>query len=170
MSWKISLNLPTKPFHRKNRKIKGRENQITYKWINTASCPGRGTYPIFFEESVHAEIKNLEEQDVIEDVTSEATPWLSRLVIVPKPSNKTRLCIDMYNAYTAIERTRLSYPNSRSNFSVEKRSVFYETTFICSFPLARIRWTKPLNTAFQTEDRIKRFERLIFGLNSASQQ
>ena len=61
-------------------------------------------------ESVCAEINSLEEQDIIADVTSGAMPWLSQLVIVPKPSNKIHICIDMHNANTAIERTRFPIP------------------------------------------------------------
>ena len=33
---------------------------------------------------VQKQIEHLEQQDIIEDITSEATPWLSQLVIVPK--------------------------------------------------------------------------------------
>ena len=80
--------------------------------------------PFSLRESVRAEIK--EEQDTIEDVTSKATPWLSLLVIVSKPGNKIRLCIDMHNTNTAIETTR----------------------FKCSFLPARIRLMKPLHNSF----------------------
>ena len=66
--------------------------------------------PFSLRESVRAEIKNLEEQDIIEDVTPEATPWLNQLVIVPKPGNKICLCIDMRNTNTRIERTRFPAP------------------------------------------------------------
>ena len=82
--------------------------------------------PFSLRESVRAEIKNLEEQDTIEDVTSKATSWLSLLVIVPKPGNKIRLCIDMHNTNTAIETTK----------------------FKCSFLPARIRLMKPLHNSF----------------------
>ena len=33
---------------------------------------------------VQKQIEHLEQQDIIEDITSEVTPWLSQLVIVPK--------------------------------------------------------------------------------------
>ena len=66
--------------------------------------------PFSLRESICAEIKILEEQDIIEDVTSEATCSLSQLVIVPKPGNKICLCIDMRNANTAIERTGFPTP------------------------------------------------------------
>ena len=35
-------------------------------------------------KKVQKEIEHLEQQDIIEDITSVATPWLSQLVIVPK--------------------------------------------------------------------------------------
>ena len=54
--------------------------------------------------------RNLEEQNTIEDVTSEATPWLSQLVIVPKPGNEIRLRIDMCSANVAFQRTRFPTP------------------------------------------------------------
>ena len=66
--------------------------------------------PFSLRESVRAEIKNLEEQDIIEDVKPEATPWLNQSVIVPKPGNKICLCIDMCNTNTRIERTRFPAP------------------------------------------------------------
>ena len=61
-------------------------------------------------ELVRTEIRNLEKQEIIEDVTSEATPWLSQFTIVVKQGNKTRLCIDMDNANTANDRTNLPTP------------------------------------------------------------
>ena len=61
-------------------------------------------------ELVHTEIRNLEKQEIIEDVISEATPWLSQFTIVPKQGNKIRLCIDMDNANTAINKTKLPTP------------------------------------------------------------
>ena len=40
--------------------------------------------PFALRKKVQKQIKYLEQQDIIEDITSEATPWLSQLVIVPK--------------------------------------------------------------------------------------
>ena len=66
--------------------------------------------PFALRKKVQKEIEHLEQQDIIEDITSEATPWLSQLVIVPKSDGGLRLCIDMRNANTAIERTRFTTP------------------------------------------------------------
>ena len=105
----------------KDTKIKLHVNESIPPVTQTETC-----IPFSLRESVRAEIKNLEEQDAVEDVTSKATPWLSLLVIVPKPGNKIRLCIDMHNTNTAIETTR----------------------FKCSFLPARIRLMKPLHNSF----------------------
>ena len=83
-----------------------------------------------------APTKNFEEQDIIDDVTSETTPWLGQLVTVSKSDSKIHFCIDMRNANAAIERTRFLTPTVDDLFfSVEKRSVFYKNRFKCSFTL-----------------------------------
>ena len=68
-----------------------------------------GGIPFALRKNVQKEIEHLEQQD-IEDITYEATPWLSQLVIVPKSVGGVRLCVDMRNANTAIERTRFPTP------------------------------------------------------------
>ena len=48
-------------------------------------------------KQVKEQIKQLEEMDVIEKVEG-PTPWVSPLVVVPKPSGNVRLCVDMRQA------------------------------------------------------------------------
>ena len=121
-------------------------------------------------ESVRAEIKNLEEQDIIEDVTSEATPWLSQLVIVAKPGNKILLSTDMRNADTGIERTRFPTPTVDDLiFWLKNAQYFTKLDLNAAFHQLELYERSRYITAFQIEDRIKRFKRLIFGLNSASE-
>ena len=43
--------------------------------------------------------------DIIEPV-EHSTPWVSPVVIIPKPNNEIRLCIDMRRANEAIQRER----------------------------------------------------------------
>ena len=62
--------------------------------------------PFCLRESVRAEIKNLEEQDIMGDVTYESAHWLSQLVIVPTQAITFVLVLTCINA--AIERTRFS--------------------------------------------------------------
>ena len=112
--------------------------------------------------------KKLEEQDIIEDVTSEATLWLSQLVIVLKPGTKIRLCIEMRNANTAIERTGFPTPIVDDLiFGLKNAQYFTKLDLNAAFYQLELDERSRYITAFQTEDRIKCFKRLIFGLNSA---
>ena len=67
--------------------------------------------PCKMREKVSNELEMLRQQDIIEDVKDEPTPWISPIVVVPKNHYKTkiRLCIDMQEANKVIERTR--YPS-----------------------------------------------------------
>ena len=53
--------------------------------------------PYKMREKVSNELEMLRQQDIIEDVKDEPTPWISPIVVVPKNRDKTkiRLCIDM---------------------------------------------------------------------------
>ena len=72
-----------------------------------------------------APTKNLEEQDIIDDVTSETTPWLGQLVIVSKFDSKIHFCIDMHNANAAIERTRFPTPTVDDLFFRLKNAQYF---------------------------------------------
>ena len=59
---------------------------------------------------VEDKIKKLEKNDIIEKISG-PTPWLSNVVVVPKPNSKVRLAIDMRQANNAIMRERFPMPN-----------------------------------------------------------
>ena len=61
-------------------------------------------------KQVEEQIKQLEEIDVIEKVEGSA-PWVSPLVVVPRPSGNVRLCVDMRQANKAVQRERFPIPN-----------------------------------------------------------
>jgi hypothetical protein len=67
--------------------------------------------PFHVREKVEKEIKRLENLDVIEKVNG-ATPWVSNLVVAPKPNapNEIRLCVDMRKANQALKRERHVVP------------------------------------------------------------
>ena len=81
---------------------------INYKIPPVAQAERR--IPFALRKNVQKETEHLEQQDIIEEIISEATPWLSQLVIVAKSDGGVRLCIDMRNANTAIERTGFPTP------------------------------------------------------------
>ena len=111
--------------------------------------------PFALPEKVRNDIKNLEVNDITEDITNEPTPWLNPLVVVKEGGNNVRLCLDMGSANTTIERIRFPlpkvdelvvklrnatrFPKLDSNKTFHQLELYPEPRYI---------------TAFQTEDRI----------------
>ncbi|KAI2646664.1 hypothetical protein H4Q32_027926 [Labeo rohita] len=63
--------------------------------------------PFHIRQKVEAELQKLANDDIIEAVTG-PTPWVSPIVTPPKPKDpdKVRICVDMRQANTAIQRER----------------------------------------------------------------
>ena len=57
-------------------------------------------------EKVQEELQQIEQQDVIKDVTRNSTPWLGLLVAVNKDEDNVRICIDMRCANQAIQQNQ----------------------------------------------------------------
>ena len=66
--------------------------------------------PFALRDKVNEELKPLENEGIIEDVTGEPTPWLNPLVIVLKGEHNIRICVDMRAANKAISRTQYLTP------------------------------------------------------------
>jgi len=64
--------------------------------------------PCHIRDQVKAELKNLEELDIIERADG-PTPWVSPIVVAPKKTG-IRICVDMRAANQAIERERHPVP------------------------------------------------------------
>ena len=58
--------------------------------------------PFHIRDQVEAELRNLEELDIIERAEG-PTPWVSPIVVAPKKTG-IRICVDMRAANQAIER------------------------------------------------------------------
>ena len=60
---------------------------------------------------VEVELKHLEDSDIIEAATG-PTPWVSPIVVLPKPNNadKIRLCVDVRMPNQAIQKEHHSQP------------------------------------------------------------
>ena len=69
------------------------------------------TVPLHYRARVEAKLKQLEDQDILEQVTG-PTPWLSRLLIADKPNGDIRLCVTMCKPNEALRRTHHPYPTS----------------------------------------------------------
>ena len=77
----------------------------------------------------------------------------------------------MRNANTAIGRTRFPTPTvNYLIFKLKGAKYFTKSDLNSAFHQLELHEDSHYITAFQTEDCIKRFKRLIFGLNSTSEQ
>jgi len=61
--------------------------------------------PFHLRKKVSAELKKLEQEEIIEKVEG-PTPWVSPLVVIPKKNGDVRLCVDMRMPNQAIQRER----------------------------------------------------------------
>ena len=120
---------------------------------------------------MNEELKRLEKEGINEDVTVEPTPCLNPLVIVPKGVHNIRICVDMRAANKAITRTR--YPTHTVNDLLVKLkgSKFFTKLDVASaFHQIELDQDSRFIKAFQSDTLIKRFKRLIFGVNSAAEE
>ena len=127
--------------------------------------------PFALREKVNKELEKLEKAGIIEDVTNEPTPWLNPLVIAPKPEGKIRLCLYMRCANKAVKRTNYPIPTIDDLKCKLKGSfVFSKLDLRSAYHQLELAPESRYITAFQSDTRIKRFTRLIFGVNSASEE
>ena len=125
--------------------------------------------PFHLRKQVSEELEQLEQQGTIEKVNG-ATPWVSPLVVSPKKSGNVRLCVDMRRPNEAIRRERHPSPtlddlihilNGATVFSkLDLRSGYHQ------IPLAP---ESRHITTFATHEGLRRYRRLNFGTNSASE-
>jgi len=125
--------------------------------------------PFHVRQDVEKELKRLEEADIIEKVEG-PTPWINPIVVVPKKSGEVRLCIDMREANQAIQREKHIMPtiddlrndlNGATVFSVlDLRSGYHQLELDAE--------SRPITT-FTTHVGLRRYKRLLFGINAASE-
>ena len=127
--------------------------------------------PFHLRQKVDLELKKLREADIIEDITEEATPWVSPIVVVPKNSGEIRMCIDMRQANKAIERTRHPSPCIEDLVhDLNGASHFCKLDMNNAFLQLELEPDSRYITTFATHQGLHRFKRLNFGTSSASEE
>ena len=91
----------------------------------TPSCPLHG------HRKVEAKLEELQRLDIIEPVNG-PIPWVSPLVMVPKPNGDLRICVDMRKVNTAVIRER--YPIA----TIEE--ILHDLMGACVFSKFYLRW------------------------------
>ena len=111
------------------------------------------------------------ELGVIEKATG-ATPWVSPLVIVPKPKNpdEIRVCVDMRAPNTAIRRERHNMPTlDELSTLLAGASYFSKLDLNQGYNQIELDEESRYITTFATHMGLYRFKRLNFGVNSAAE-
>jgi len=125
--------------------------------------------PFFVREDVEKELERLEKLDIIEKVEG-PTPWVSPIVTVPKKSGEVRICVDMREANKAIKGEKHLMPtiddlivdlNGATHFSTLDLPSGYHQLELA--PESRY------VTTFRTHVGLRRYKRLPFGVNAASE-
>lgn len=127
--------------------------------------------PFHLRAVVQKEIERLEEADIIERVDG-PTPWVSPIVIVPKPHDPEaiRLCVDMRSANKAIKRVRHPTPTIDDIITtVNGATWFTKLDLNEGYHQLEIEEESRSITTFSTHLGLRRYKRLNFGINSAAE-
>ena len=126
--------------------------------------------PFNLRKKVEAKIEELIDMDIIEHVNG-PTPWVNPVVIVPKSNGEIRLCIDMRRANEAIVRERYPIPTVDEILQeVNGSKVFSKLDLKWGYHQLELSPESREITTFATHSGLYRYKRLLFGVNSASEQ
>ena len=124
--------------------------------------------PFHVREQVEAELKNLEELDIIERAEG-PTPWVSPIVVVPKKTG-IRICVDMRAANQAIQRERHPVPTVEDLIvDLNGSTVFSKIDLNQGYHQLELEENSRGITTFATHIGLFRYKRLTFGVNSAAE-
>ena len=125
--------------------------------------------PSHMRKAVAKELINQEEQRIIEKVEG-ATPWVSSLVIIPKKNGEVRLCIDMRRENKAINHERHPSPTVDDLVhNLNGATVFTKLDLRQGYHQVPLSPESRYITTFTTHKGLRRYTRLNFGTNSASE-
>ncbi len=126
--------------------------------------------PYHMRKEVTNELKKLEENDIIEKVKDQPTPWISPIVCTPKKDGGTRICVDMREANQAIERERHLMP-TLSDFKAEVNGSKYFSKIDLKQAYHQIELAPESRyiTTFTTHEGLYMYKRLNYGTSSAAE-
>lgn len=116
-------------------------------------------------------LKRLEDSDIIEH-TSGPTPWVSPIVVFPKPNNpdKIRLCVDMRMPNQAIQREHHPQPVIDDLITdLNGAKYFSKLDLSSAYHQLELDEESRYITTFTTHKGLYRYKRLNLGTNSASE-
>ena len=125
--------------------------------------------PFHMRKKVEQELENLEKQGIIEKVEG-PTPWVSPLVATPKKNGDACICVDMRRANQAIQRERHPSPTVDDlTHTLNGSTVFSKLDLRAGYHQLSLAPESRYITTFATHKGLRRYARLNFGTNSASE-
>ncbi len=127
--------------------------------------------PFHMRKKVERELQELQEKGIIERVSG-PTPWVSLIVVTPKPKNPetARICVDMRLPNTAIQRERHITPTIDDLIhDLNGAVVFSKLDLNIGYHQLELHPDSKYITTFTTHTGLWRYTRLSFGMNSAAE-
>ena len=127
--------------------------------------------PFLLRKPVDKELQRLLDNDVIEPVEGEATPWVSPVHIVRKPrSDQIRITVDMRAPNKAIKRERHIVPTVDDVItSLNGATRFTKLDLNQGYHQVELDESSRKYTVFSTHRGLFRYKRLNFGVNAAAE-
>ncbi|XP_069105895.1 uncharacterized protein [Argopecten irradians] len=138
--------------------------------VQPVSQPHR-RIPFHVRKQVEKEIKRLGDLDIIEKVSG-PTPWVSPIVVAPKPKNpgEIRLCVDMRQANKAIQRERHITPTIDDLIvDLNGSKVFSKLDLNAGYHQLELDDDSRNITTFTPHVGLRRYKSLSFGVSSAAE-
>ena len=159
-----------KLFECKLGKIKGVKIKLHVdKEVIPVSQPHRRV-PFHIRKQVESELNSLEKADIIEKVVG-PTPWVSPIVCVPKKQkDQVRICVDMREPNKAIGRERHPMPTLDDLIAdLNGATIFSKLDMTQAYHQLELEESSRHMTTFTTHVGLRRYKRLLFGVNAASE-
>ena len=119
--------------------------------------------PYHVRNDVSKEVKKLEEQDIVEKVANQPTPWISPIVVTPKKDGGIRLCVDMREANQAIERERHTMPTLQDfKAEVNGAKLFSKIDLKQAYHQLELHQDSRFITTFSTHEGLFQYKRLDY--------
>ena len=150
--------------------LKDRQVKLHIKTdVEPVAQPLRRT-PYSLRPKVEEKIDQLLKADIIEPVEV-ASKWVNPIVIVPKNNGEIRLCLDMRRANEAIERVRHPIPTVDEILQgMNGSKVFSKLDLKWGYHQIPLEENSREITTFATHAGLFRYKRLLFGVNTATEQ
>ena len=122
-------------------------------------------------DKVDRKLDELLKEDIIEEVPSGPTEWVSPLVVVPKPDGDIRVCVDMRRAKEAIERETHPIPTIEEILhDLNGSTVFSKLDLKWGFHQVELETESRRITIFITHRGLFQYKSLMLGITSAPEK